>query len=107
MSQAGVMDDLARTKELKVNECNGDITPPTRNLPIHARLPLMAGVRKPRKNRLVTAAASVVLVIVLFSGWWATAANYGYSSLAGVYVLDGNGNDVFSICAPIAASPKS
>jgi hypothetical protein len=57
------------TKELKVNECNGDITPPTRNLPIHARLPLMAGVRKPRKNRLVTAAASVVLVIVLFSGW--------------------------------------
>jgi len=69
MSQAGVMDDLARTKELKVNECNGDITPPTRNLPIHARLPLMAGVRKPRKNRLVTAAASVVLVIVLFSGW--------------------------------------
>jgi hypothetical protein len=48
----------------------------------------MIGVAKRRKSRL---AALAFLVIVLFIGWYAIAANYDYGVLAGVYVLDGNG----------------
>jgi hypothetical protein len=50
----------------------------------------MVGVTKTRK-RLLTAAALVFLLVVLFIGWYAVAADYDYRTLAGVYVLDRDG----------------
>src|SRR5260370_40845113 len=44
-----------------------------------------------RKNRLVAPAVVLFLSVVLFIGWYAIAANYDYGALAGVYVLDHNG----------------
>jgi hypothetical protein len=51
----------------------------------------MVGVATPRKKHLITAGALVLLVVVLFVGWYSIAANYDYGALAGVYVLDENG----------------
>jgi len=44
-----------------------------------------------RKNRLFVPAVLLFLLAVLFVGWYAIAANYDYGALAGVYVLDHNG----------------
>jgi hypothetical protein len=44
-----------------------------------------------RKNRLIAAVALLFLLAVLFAGWYAIAADYDYGALAGVYVLDQNG----------------
>jgi len=42
-------------------------------------------------KRRVTAAVLALLALVLFIGWYAVAANYDYGALAGVYVLNQNG----------------
>ena len=47
-------------------------------------------MEKAQKNRLFVAAAVFFLMVVLFTGWYAVAANYDYPALAGVYVLDQN-----------------
>jgi hypothetical protein len=46
---------------------------------------------KQRRNRLFAPAVLLFLLAVLFIGWYAIAANYDYGALAGMYVLDHNG----------------
>jgi hypothetical protein len=47
-------------------------------------------MQKAKKNRLAVAAAAFLLMLVLFTGWYAVAANYDYPALSGVYVLNQN-----------------
>jgi hypothetical protein len=51
----------------------------------------MLQAAKRQNNRRVTVAVLALLVLVLFIGWYTVAANYDYSALAGVYVLNQNG----------------
>jgi hypothetical protein len=44
-----------------------------------------------RLNKRGVTAAVLALALVLFIGWYAVAANYNYSALAGMYVLNQDG----------------
>lgn len=44
-----------------------------------------------RQNRLFVAAAVLFLMVVVLAGWYAVVANYDYGALAGVYVLNHDG----------------
>jgi hypothetical protein len=51
----------------------------------------MVQAAKQRSRRRVTLAVLALLAVVLFIAWYTVAANYDYSALAGVYVLNQNG----------------
>jgi hypothetical protein len=42
------------------------------------------------QKKIASAVAAVLLLIALFTGWYAIAANYDYGALAGTYVLNRN-----------------
>ena len=54
-------------------------------------------------KRRVTVAVLALLALILFIGWYAVAANFDYSSLAGVYVLNQNGE----VCVLALRSDRS